>query len=92
MLPHGGTKIGQALRSLSDCMEHNCPSAQIIKALVHITHCTLGTLGYGHSAFPRTHTVNKHFYFIFIFFFFCHLESLREKTKIVSLTHWPRYI
>ena len=32
-----GTKIVQALKSLSDYMEHNCPSAQAIKALVHIT-------------------------------------------------------
>lgn len=55
MPPHnGGPKIEQILRPLSDCMEHNCPSVQIIKALVQLPHCTLGTLDHGHSAFPIT--------------------------------------
>lgn len=63
MPPHDGrTKTGQALKSLSGCMEDNSPSAQIVKALVHVTHCTLGTPGYSHSAFTIIYTVSKHFF------------------------------
>lgn len=47
----GRAKIGPARKPLSDFMEHDCPSALIMSAVVHVAHCPSGILGHGHSAF-----------------------------------------
>lgn len=57
----GRAKIGPARKPLSDFMEHDCPSALIMSAVVHVTHCPSGILGHGHSASVITYTAGKHF-------------------------------